>query len=320
MADLLIVGRELPDYETLQAIHREGYRLRIEPSVLASVCGGDAVVLLALDEAAALPRMGHALAGRGIPWIGWNTADDPALMLAAYAAGARMVLPAALRGEVLIQCVQMACGQPAPAHMPHRHGQRRSYRRGEPIDLGDDEVAEVLDGVVAQCMLHSDGSEVLMGLAGPGQLLVGHPDDACCLQLYAHTNTMVFSRRWEDAASTPDFPELLRERIRSLEGWGAMQARQHLDQRILGVLSVLAEQFGRAHPQGTLVDVRVTHAQLASAVGATRSTVTRLLSDMRQRGELASAGAGDGERHILRRWEHMGHTHRHRRALDAAAD
>lgn len=320
MADLLIIGRELPDHETLRALHRAGHCLRIEQSALASTCVGDAVVLLALDEAAALPRVGHAFAGRGIPWLGWNTADDPALTLAAYAAGARMVLPAALSGEVLIQCIQMVCGQPAPPRHSARYGQRHSYRRGEPIALGDDEVAEVLEGVVSQCMLHSDGSEVLMGFAGPGQVLVGHPDDACALQLYAHTNAVVFSRRWEDAASAPDFPELLRERIRTLEGWGAMQARQHLDQRILGVLSVLAEQFGRPHPQGMLVDVRITHAQLASAVGATRSTVTRLLSDMRLRGELASAGAGDSERHILRRWEHMGHTHRHGRALDAAAD
>jgi CRP-like cAMP-binding protein len=105
----------------------------------------------------------------------------------------------------------------------------------------------------------------------------------------------------------PNFAERLRDRIRVLEGWSAMQAHPHLDQRIISVLTMLAEQFGVLHAHGLLIDVRITHAQLATAVGATRSTVTRLLSDLRTRGNLTTVGRGENERYCLCRWEHTDH-------------
>ena len=158
-----------------------------------------------------------------------------------------------------------------------------------------------------------------MGLSGPGQLLTGHPDDACCLQLRAHSEATVVVRSWQDAATMPNFAERLRDRVRLMEGWSAMQARPHLDQRIVGILSVLAEQFGVLHPRGLLVDVRITHAQLAAAIGATRSTVTRLLTNLRTRGDLITVGAGEDERYCLCRWEQTNHV-QPRRALQVAAD
>ena len=88
----------------------------------------------------------------------------------------------------------------------------------------------------------------------------------------------------------------MRRRLQQLEAWAAMQARPHLDQRVLGLLSLLAEQFGRPHPQGTLIDVRITHAQLAAAAGATRTTITRTLGDLRTRGLLATVGSGEAQR------------------------
>jgi hypothetical protein len=63
---------------------------------------------------------------------------------------------------------------------------------------------------------------------------------------------------------------------------------------------LLAEQFGRPHPQGSLVNVRLTHAQLATAVGATRGTVTRTLNDLRAREALSVVATPEGERFCLR--------------------
>ncbi len=50
------------------------------------------------------------------------------------------------------------------------------------------------------------------------------------------------------------------------------------------------------HSLGILVDVRLTHGLLASALGATRSTVTRTLGDLRQSGRLLTIGKGEQER------------------------
>jgi len=97
----------------------------------------------------------------------------------------------------------------------------------------------VLRGIVAITAVHVDGPEVLLGLCGPSQIPVGHPQDICGIQLVAHTDTFV--------------------------------------------VEPLAEQFGQSRAEGTLIDVRITHGQLAAAIGATRSMVTHKLADLRER-------------------------------------
>ncbi len=126
------------------------------------------------------------------------------------------------------------------------------------------------------------------------------------MQLYAHGETAVWVRPWSEAVLQPGFADRLRDRLRSLEDWAAMQARPSLERRLLGILSLLAEQFGRPTSEGTRIEVGITHYQLASAVGATRSTVTRLLGRLRRRGLLIAVRHGRGELYCLPRREGEG--------------
>jgi len=184
---------------------------------------------------------------------------------------------------------------------------QRNYRAGERILLDPDGVLEILEGVVALTVIHEDGAEVLLGLYGPGQVLAGHPEDACAIQLCAHSNTRVWIQPWTEADRQPGFAERLRDRLRTMEAWAAMQARPHLEQRLLGILSLLAEQFGRPTSRGLVIEVRITQSQLASAVGATRTTVTRLLGGLRRRSLLIAIRSGRGERYCLQGWVRRGH-------------
>jgi CRP-like cAMP-binding protein len=180
---------------------------------------------------------------------------------------------------------------------------RHRYKAGERIVLGHESVLEVVSGAVALTVLHEDGAEVLLGLLGPGQVLVGHPKETSCLQIYALGAAEVWVQPWSKAVLQPGFADRLRERLRSLEAWAAMQARPNLERRLLGILSLLAGQFGRPARQGVEIEVGITHHQLASAVGATRSTVTRLLGRLRRRGLLIAVRHGRGERYCLPRQE-----------------
>lgn len=247
-----------------------------------------------------LSMLGPALAARRWQWLAWNRNDDPALVIAAYHAGATAVLPSATPPELILQRLDAQAGEaladkPDASVLPRKH----CYQRGEQITPESNTVLAVGAGIVAISMVHADGTEVLLGLCGPGQTLVGHPHDACSLQLRAHTDVEISFISWEGACALPDFPLRLRLRMQQMEAWAAMQARPHLDQRIMGLLALLAEQFGEAHASGHLVNVRITHAQLAAAVGATRTTITRTLGDLRTRGELVQVGKGETERFCL---------------------
>lgn len=185
---------------------------------------------------------------------------------------------------------------------------KHGYKAGERILLGPESVLEVLSGVVVLTILHEDGAEVLLGLFGPGQVMAGHSKDASCLQLYAHADTEVWVQPWSKAVLQPGFADRLRDRLRTMEAWAAMQARPSIERRLFGILSLLAEQFGRPTSRGVEIDVGITQLQLASAVGATRSTVTRLLGRLRRRGQLIAVRSGRGERYCLPRWEEKGHS------------
>jgi hypothetical protein len=124
-------------------------------------------------------------------------------------------------------------------------------------------------------------------------------DNTCYFLLLSYSDSTVIIKSWVSASHVPAFLEKLRSRLQQLEAWSDLQAHPYLDQRVFGILSLLAEQFGVATPQGRLVDVRITPPQLASAVRATRASITRTLGDIRNQNKLSIVTKSDGERFYL---------------------
>lgn len=235
-----------------------------------------------------------------VPWLVWDVSGNPQVVTQAYQAGARAVFPREIPLETVVQFIEWTLTDLRRTGSAPRHDLPRKCQRGDVILLEAGTVIQIQNGVLATTMIHYDGAEVLLGLSGAGQMLVAHPYDNCYVQIVAHTDAFVSIQPWESAIRQPGFAEKLRARLQQMEGWAAMQARPYLDQRLLGILSLLAEQFGRPHEHGTLIDVRITHAQLASAIGATRTTVTRLLGELRATDKLLLLGAAGSKRYCLR--------------------
>jgi len=254
-----------------------------------------------LSEPDEIARLGQG----PVPWLAWiHSSENEMLTTLAYQAGAQAVFPEVTPVEVIDSFIQryLESHEAVPSDPLEKAIQRR-YQKGDTILLGADSVLEVQQGIIAQTMVHQDGAEVLLGLFGPHHLVVPHPEDTCYIQLIAHTNASIIIQPWQAAVLDPLFPEKLRSRLQQMEAWAAMQARPHLDQRVLGILSLLAEQFGEQNESGEILTVRITHMQLASAVGATRTTITRTLGDLKNQGRLILLPTEDGERFCLPKWE-----------------
>lgn len=228
------------------------------------------------------------------PWLAWDQTGDLQMISKAYQAGARAVFPKETSMNVILETIQRTMGELLESRKDTKPRTQRTYRRGELILLEADAVLHVEDGILATTMIHQDGVEVLLGLSGKGQIVVAHPDDNCHIQIIAHTEAKVKIEPWDVAAEQTDFLAKLRARLQQMEGWAAMQARPSLQQRVLGLLGLLSEQFGIAAKQGVLIDVRMTHSQLAAAVGATRTSITRVLSELRAQGRVSTVNK-DGE-------------------------
>ncbi len=177
------------------------------------------------------------------------------------------------------------------------------WRAEQQIAASDEEPAgvRVVVGGIVKIVCHgAGGGAVMVQLIGPGSLL--HLADVrrdtvwrvCAL---AHTPALVGTLPvgvWREVACHLRVDETLR----LAEGaWQALSGRlyekcallaQPVRQRVLQELRVLARDFGSPHPAGVCIDLPLSHADLASLVGAARANVTRALGALRAAGVLAA--------------------------------
>jgi CRP-like cAMP-binding protein len=70
---------------------------------------------------------------------------------------------------------------------------------------------------------------------------------------------------------------------------------RRVEERLRGFLEMLATEYGQPCAEGLRLNVRLTHQELASALGTTRVTVTRVLGALREEGWLQL----DGQRRLV---------------------
>jgi hypothetical protein len=247
------------------------------------------------DGASQAGELARALA---TPWLAWCTDHDLVPAALEHGALSAQVVAAAATPAVVERAVANALRALAPGAAPEGASLRR-HRRGDLVVTAHGETVEVHDGIVSLRGLHPDGQEVLLGLFGPGHVLVPSAEAVCPRRILAHTDVTVRVRTWRELLGDPPALARVQDRARLLELWAAAQGRLGVEPRLLAVLRVLAEQFGVAREDGLVVDVRVTHADLAAAVGADRTTVTRAVTALTRRRRLDSAGLGEARRYRL---------------------
>lgn len=57
-------------------------------------------------------------------------------------------------------------------------------------------------------------------------------------------------------------------------------------ERLLRLLEWLSRHFGKTIPQGTLLNLRLTHQDIAETLGTSRVTVTRLINQLEREGKI----------------------------------
>jgi CRP/FNR family transcriptional regulator, cyclic AMP receptor protein len=214
--------------------------------------------------------------------------------------------------RLLAKLSSMGLPRSAATALFERHMLVRYPRGAELFTMGSpaDVVFAVLTGLVKVHSSRPGSDPVLVELAGPGDL-VGYADfadaDGTRSQLFeatALTNTCValFTRHQIVEVLKGLEPEaLLRitEAINSM--WSSVVYRyatflgMSLRKRLEIVLGELAERFGVPDSRGTLLLPELAQEELAEMIGSSRPMVSKLLTEMTERGTLIR----EGRRHIL---------------------
>lgn len=172
------------------------------------------------------------------------------------------------------------------------------YRSGCTIPLKPNDVLIICRGIVQLLTIQPDGSETLLGLAGPS-MPIGLPlttvdpywatalndVDVLCLPLTEiEASPVLMSGLFHN----------LILRLQQTEAWLALAGKRLVADRLKHLLLVLARDFGQVEPDGIRIPVRLTHHQMAMAISTTRVTVTRLLKEFKTEGWMVI-----DQRHII---------------------
>jgi CRP-like cAMP-binding protein len=174
-----------------------------------------------------------------------------------------------------------------------------AFRAGQTIPMNSQEVWIVYRGVVHLSTLYPSGDEALLGLASPSMpfglpLTLIHPYQATALSDVDLMSLTLAEIEQSETLAREIFHHLSR-RLRQAEALLAMVGCRRVEDRLRQLLQLLQMEIGQPIPEGTRLSVRLTHQHLASAIGTTRVTVTRLLGQLRQEGRLMI----DSQRHIV---------------------
>jgi CRP-like cAMP-binding protein len=176
-----------------------------------------------------------------------------------------------------------------------------SWRPGQEVTSDDevDSVRIVVGGIVKIVCESVRGAPVTVELVGPGgfvHLVTGPSDGVWHVRAVAHTPALVgilADSTWREVACHLRVEEGLRL---AACAWQTLSRRLYekcallslpIRGRVLHELRVLAHEFGSPHPAGICIDVPLSHADLASLVGAARANVTRAVGALRADGLLA---------------------------------
>ncbi|NHC38316.1 Crp/Fnr family transcriptional regulator [Scytonema millei] len=155
------------------------------------------------------------------------------------------------------------------------------FARRSLLPLRHDALWQIKSGMVRTLTVLADGNYSTLGIWGEGDV-VGRV--FCSTQTYQIECltpvevTLISRSRWH---------ELNEAMISHIQRSGELMEILHCgnaEAAVLQLFTWLANRFGQHVSQGKLIDLRLTHQEIAELVGLTRVTVTRILSDLEKQG------------------------------------
>ena len=137
--------------------------------------------------------------------------------------------------------------------------------------------------------------EAFLGFVGAGQPFEVIAQSPFTLESYAHVDqTSVVWMYWHDLENWPHFRREVLDAFRYQHQrkllWLSTLGQRRTIDRLLGFLTLLIEEYGEPTEGGYCLPFTLTHAQIGSAIGSTRVTVTRLMGKLRQKGMVKTQG------------------------------
>ncbi|MBE9057619.1 Crp/Fnr family transcriptional regulator [Sphaerospermopsis sp. LEGE 08334] len=162
-----------------------------------------------------------------------------------------------------------------------RNIHQKHFPRRSLLPVQQNALWQIKSGFVMTYSYLEDGTTVALGLWGPGDV-VGQviskmkPYQMECLTTVEASILPVDD--WHQLTET------LLHHIHQAEQLMIIRSHKKVETMLIQLLAWLSQKFGSQVEQGRLIDMRLTHEDLAALVSSTRVTVTRILGQLEQEG------------------------------------
>ncbi len=180
------------------------------------------------------------------------------------------------------------------------HSRSRQFRRGAPVYLPADEadgVMLVASGRVKICSYTSEGKQAILAFITAGEifgelsLIAGGAREEYAeavekthiILIPAAILSGIVERQAELSLGITRLYGLRRRRIERRLKYLLFRSNR---ERLVSLLLELAEQYGEPTPEGVNLKIKLSHQDLASVIGSTRETVTVLMGELQDEGQI----------------------------------
>lgn len=164
---------------------------------------------------------------------------------------------------------------------------RRRFAYRTLLPVSPDYLWQIETGAIRTTTWLKDGTPITIGLWGAGDILGKALSKAEPYKMECLTDV--------EATALPisKLPQATQSMLLHAQQLGEFLEILHskpIDVALLRLLILLSQKFGRETAQGKLIDLRLTHREIAEIIGSSRVTVTRLLNDFEKQGIIQSLG------------------------------
>ncbi len=157
----------------------------------------------------------------------------------------------------------------------------QKFGRRETLTNKANALWKIDSGVVRTMTWLEDGTTVTLGLWGAEDVVgktLSHiePYQIECLTVVEAT--LISSNIWHQDT------DALLAHLYQAEEFTLIRSQRRVEEMMLKLFAWLAKKFGHKVKEGHLIDVRLTHQDIADLLGTTRVTVTRLLKQFEEQG------------------------------------
>lgn len=161
-----------------------------------------------------------------------------------------------------------------------------TYSKGEDIPLNPLVIFYIRQGLVKLNTFCETGEEILVGLAKQQMVFGSNMTSLSIYQATALSDVELVSIHLTELSLNPIISHIIlpkiNQRLRQTESLLVILSKRKVEDRLHHLLQFLKQEIGEPSAEGTRLNIRFTHEDIASACGTTRVTITRLLGKLQQ--------------------------------------